>query len=120
MATMRDWRQTFDPDAEFVYRKRRKFAHEPSGFTEPGALVSEQARTALGAHKLKMWWRAGWIQLADQVKVKPLTEDSPEQAIRHLGAGWYDVTVGGNVVRCRTLKKAHEILKGPAVENASG
>ena len=99
MATQRHWKQSFDPNARFIYRKRRKFALDPEGFMRPGELMPKEVQMQVGRHRLKMWWRAGWIELADFVAPRPYNETMAEQM-----AGPDDKSTVG------------ECLSGPAVE----
>lgn len=131
MGTQRHWKQNFDPNARLVYRKRRKFALSPTGFMEPGEVMPPEVQAKVGRHKLKMWWRAGWIELADFEAPKPYKQRLAEQAqanldidhslggpsvddsegMTHLGGGWYDVTLpDGSTERVQGKVKAQELL----------
>tara|TARA_R110002167_G_C12707228_1_gene655172 strand:- start:64044 stop:64466 length:423 start_codon:yes stop_codon:yes gene_type:complete len=140
MSTQRHWKQKFDANARFVYRKRRKFALSPTGMMEPGELMPSEVQVKVGRHRLKMWWRAGWIELADYVPAKPYTVRMAEQAqanldsdhnmggpsvapdappaeategLAHVGGGWYDVTLeDGSTERVHGKTKAQELLRG--------
>lgn len=92
----------------------------------PGDPVTDEIVAALGRHRLKMWWEAGYIELAEYEAPKPhalqLEEqhaignclDGPElpaEAIVHTGGGWYDVTFpDGSTERVHGKKRAEKLL----------
>lgn len=55
---LRDWRQTFDPGAEFVWRRRYRYG---DALVEPGDAVD---KAALGPKRLRTFWHAGAIEIA--------------------------------------------------------
>ena len=128
MSKIRHWQQRFDMSAKLVFLTRRKFAMSETGFMEPGQEISDEMKASLGRHRLKMWWRAGWIGLADFVDKRTLQRRSlnadpvPAQpdpvsaqetagSVKHLGGGWYDVTLpNGSVDRVHGKVSAQLLL----------
>jgi len=124
---LRHWKQRFDPKARFIYTKRRKFSLSPTGYMVPGEVMPEWVQAKLGVYRLRMWWRSGWIALADWEAPRPTarevaeepaqvrTEDEvvtePRGSMRHLGGGVYEVTLpGGETQKVRGKKAAQELL----------
>ena len=70
MARLRHWRQRFNPNAAFVWRRSRRFG---GGNTVPGEVVPP-----MKAHKLRNFWEAGVIELRDGVGSVPVVEDGGE------------------------------------------
>ena len=124
MGKIRHWKQRFDMSAKLMFLTRRKFAMSPTGFMERGQEVTEEMKQALGRHRLKMWWRAGWIGLADfsPTASRPQADPVPAQpdpvsveetagSVKHLGGGWYDVTLpNGSVDRVHGKVSAQLLL----------
>lgn len=128
MSKMRHWKQRFDPTAKMVFRKRRKFALGKDGYMSPGDPVTDEIVAALGRQRLKMWWEAGYIELAEYEAPKPHAVQQAEQhaigncldgpdcspePLAHIGGGWYDVTLpDGSTERVHGKKKAEQLLAG--------
>lgn len=138
MSRIRHWKQRFDPSADFVFTKRRHLGLDPENpWVNPGDPVPKEQ---LGVHRLKTWWRARYIALADWVspnernrvggvapKVETVgRENGPEvfvpldpkarliilpAGITSRGRGWYAVELGeGKVKKVRHLDKAKAAL----------
>lgn len=130
MAQCRHWKQRFDAGAKMVFRKSRKLGLCGAERCEPGDLVTDEMKAALGRHRLKMWWEAGMIELlaeepelsqGDEASEKgpAASEDSnesPEESLepgsmKHTGGGWYDVVLpDGSQQRVRGKKNAKALL----------
>lgn len=99
---LRHWKQRFDPNAAFVFRKTTVWDGRTT--FQAGDLVPEGL---LPAHRLRRFWEAGRIELAEFDE--PLrvdtgfnhAEDNPERAallrevsVVSLGGNWYLVSYG--------------------------
>lgn len=61
----RHWKQKFDPDAKFIFLRRLKLGLDPKNpVVQPGDPVPT-GDVRLGKHRLKKWWAAEIIGLAD-------------------------------------------------------
>ena len=56
----RHWKQLWDPNAKFVWRKRLLFNGK---HTEVGKAVTKKQRQTLGVNRLRRWWDAGVIEI---------------------------------------------------------
>lgn len=109
MNQVRHWKQTFDPRADFVFRKRMVLNCCGVDTTAPGDPVTDELRQAFGNHRLKVWWRGGFIELA------PEREDAPDEEIQvtATGKGWFTVTYpDGTTKRVRGREKAEALANG--------
>lgn len=67
MGRIRHWKQRYDPDAKFVFLKRLKLGLDPKKpVVAPGDPVPV-GDIRLGRARIKRWWHAGIIGLADWV-----------------------------------------------------
>ena len=82
--TLRHWKQQYDPNADFIFRRGLQYG--PETF-EPGDDIPQALKDNKG--KLRRFWEAGWIELAlfdepnvatGQVEGKPLTEKQKKVA----------------------------------------
>ncbi len=65
MKRVRHWKQRFDPDAKFVFLRRLKLGLDPKRpIVVPGDPVPT-GDVRLGRARIKRWWHAGIIGLAD-------------------------------------------------------
>lgn len=79
MATMRHWKQRFTPDAKFVFLKRLKLGLDAK---KPWVMPGDPVPTGdvrLGRGRLKKWWDAGIIGLADWVDPDVVKRDKRKQ-----------------------------------------
>lgn len=117
MSNIRHWKQTFDPDADFVYTKRKLMGLDPENpYVNPGDLVD---KSAFNIHRLKMWWKCGFIALADWKSPDEVLRDAQTATaaitgrISPTGRGWFAVTLSdGSVKKIRGEDKAKEFLAG--------
>ncbi len=112
MAKMRHWKQRFDPGAQLIFRKRMKLGMCGVDVVSFGDPVTEDMKQQLGRHRLKMWWEAQMIQIADE----GTCFDGPSNDFANpepLGSGWFAVTMpDGQVKKIRGKEKALELLNG--------
>ena len=60
MGKLRSWKQRYDPKAAFICRRRLRWG----GLVyEPGNLIPDELAANKG--KLRRFWEAGWIELAE-------------------------------------------------------
>jgi len=94
----RHWREKFDPNADFIFRRRLKLGVEGMPeFVEPGDAVP---RGTFHAGRLAMWWRAGFIGIApvqsnlgSKGAAKPGAPKQTKAVIGALRGGWFQVTI---------------------------
>lgn len=124
MAKMRHWKQHWDPEAPLVFSKRMKLGVCGKEYVEPGDPVTPEIMEALGPKakfRLKMWWQAGRVELADWTspedakrertqtdpRLLAVTKPAPEPT----GRGWYAVrTPEGELRKVRGQKAAQQML----------
>lgn len=137
----RHWKERFDPHADFVFAKRFNLGLDRKNpWVEDGDPVpkdrrmkalnvrvdrrKEQVGRYLNVHRLRMWWDAGWIRLAefDAPDVQSGSGPAPEKIIENsapkgvadvepLGAGWYKITLpDGKSCKVRGKAKAEAKL----------
>jgi len=113
---LRQFRDTFNPDNEFVFMKRLRFNLPDYEFAQPGDPVTPKLVELIGRAKLKVWFDGGYIAsrecaigvgipLRDEptkngtikpapapkpVEEKPKKDKKPVEMI-HTGGGWYQV-----------------------------
>ena len=83
MGKVRDWKDRFDPEADYVFLKNLRLF---SGRVRPGDPVPK----TLGRHRLKIWYRGGFICRADS-RNAPARMGEPKPVVEKRG-GWYRVT----------------------------
>ncbi len=101
MSRIRHWKQHWDPTADLVFAKRFKLGLDPKKpFVDENDPVD---KTQFSLHRLKIWWRAGFLKLAEK----------PAQIIGTMyptGRGWYAVTLpNGDVKKVRGKEKAEQL-----------
>ncbi len=118
MATLRHWKQRFDPDADLVFRKRMVIRGWGVDVAEPGDRVPQEMKDHFGVHRLRIWWEGGFLQIEDTAELEApsagagedLTRDPTSgvtqppktlQSVVHVGGGYYDVTQDGVTTRIR-------------------
>lgn len=74
VSAVRHWRQTFDPNAKFVVRRRMLFRGKT---LERG---DELPSEGMSPHTLRLWWKAFIIELADWQPPKAERPAEPEVA----------------------------------------
>lgn len=112
----RHYKQRWDPNAEFVWRRRcllRSELEEP--YTAPGDRVD---KNQLASGKLRMLWNAGYIELADWTPPEDRRHATPKRARAVLhddGGGWYTLEVAGQRaerIRGRKAMEAFVVERG--------
>ena len=111
----RHWKQVYDFDAELVFTKRmvlRKYGIE---IAQPGDVVPQALKDSLGRHKLRIWWEGGFIAIqekkVEKVEAPEPTPSAPEDTVKHIGGGHYEVTRGGVTVRVKGKENIPEDLR---------
>lgn len=75
---MRHWKQQWDPNAALVFLKRLRMGDDPENpYVLPGDPVTKAIRAKLGTNRLRRWWEARVVGLADWLP------NSGRQARRH-------------------------------------
>ena len=90
---LRHWKQQYHPNAAFICRRRMAWGgrnYEPGGRI-PAELAANKA-------KLRRFWEAGWIELAefqapDVATGQPAEPELPEEATLEKRGSWYVVTL---------------------------
>lgn len=78
-ARIRHWKQHWSPDADLVFAKRLRMGDDPEKpFALPGEPVTEAHRAKLGLARLRRWFEAGVLEIANFVAPEP----QREQALR--------------------------------------
>lgn len=118
MARIRHWKQRWDPTAEFVFAKRLRMGGGSGGaFVVPGDPVTPEMRERMGVARLRRWWEAGVIQLAE---FDPTVRGGkPKAGIESNGRGWYTVTFADGETK-RVRGKANAELELRLRVNAAG
>ncbi len=115
---MRHWNQHYDFEADLIFTKRMVVRGYGIDIAQPGDPVPQLMKTHFGKHRLKIWWKGGYIALAEtetvckdaeQIKTLTMTTGSldtskapvAEDGVVHVGGGYYDVTRGGVTTRIR-------------------
>lgn len=115
MPRLRHWKQRWDPDADLVFTKRLRLGLDPEKpFVTAGDPVPKDR---FSIHRLKVWWRAGYVQLADWLapderrRLQRQGKKLPT-ALRPTGRGWYELTMpDGSIRKVRGFEAAKaEIL----------
>lgn len=84
---MRNWKERWDPDAEFVFNKRLKLGLDAENpWVMPGDPVD---KLALGIRRLHRWWDAGMISLSKT----PV--EAPKAKVLRVTAKCFEVRVPG-------------------------
>ncbi len=85
---VRHWKDHFSLDQDLIFIKRLRLGLANKPFAEPGDDITPEIRATLGAHRLKMWWVAGFVGLKRsavmtppiaQEQAPPAPEQEPEQ-----------------------------------------
>ena len=112
----RHWKQHWDPSADFVFLRRlRMDGGSVPNFVLPGDPVTDEMRERMGLARLRRWWDARAIGLAEFDPTtrsrKPESTETPAAGIAHTGRGWYTVTFAdGETKRVRGESQAREEL----------
>ena len=124
MSTLRTrhWKQHWDPSAEFVFAKRLRMGDDPKKpFVLPGDPVTEAMREKLGMARIRRWWDAKIVQLADfdattrsrKIESAEKVVEAYDPALTQLSeeklptgvtknGGWFSVQFPeGKIVKCR-------------------
>tara|TARA_R110000796_G_scaffold41179_2_gene101983 strand:+ start:28452 stop:28799 length:348 start_codon:yes stop_codon:yes gene_type:complete len=62
---LRHWKQRFEADADLIFSKRMKLGCCGVDVVNPGDIVTEDMKAALGRNRLRLWWEAKRIELAN-------------------------------------------------------
>tara|TARA_R110002167_G_scaffold93122_2_gene249822 strand:+ start:19888 stop:20235 length:348 start_codon:yes stop_codon:yes gene_type:complete len=78
---LRHWKQRFEADADLIFSKRMKLGCCGVDVVNPGDIVTEDMKAALGRNRLRLWWEAKRIELAnfDGDRGRVVTRDDLEQ-----------------------------------------
>ena len=94
---MRNWKERWDPEAEFVYNKRLKMGLDPENpWVMPGDPVD---KLALGIRRLHRWWDAGTIRLDVE------RAEAPKPMILRITSKCFEVRVPGRSEERRVGKE---------------
>lgn len=111
MAHTRHWKQRWDPHADFVFAKRLRMGDNPrKPFVLPGEPVTKKMREKMGLHRLRRWWEAGVIAIADWEPPRRNRRSATEPHVRKLGGPWFEVTLPGQDAERVRGKEAAELL----------
>ena len=117
---LRHWKQRFDKNADFVWRRQIKYAGE---LTQPGELIPDELQDA--PTKLRRFWESGTIELAEfedpnvatgQVEVSHENEeveiDPPIEGVTVVKAkgSWFVVNTGEDEVKVNGQKALDALL----------
>lgn len=100
---IRSWKERWDPKAEFVFAKRLKLGLADQAVVLPGDPVD---KTQFSLQRLRRWWTAGAIRLADQTS-KP--KDTP-CVVRLTADVWETRVPGQEPMRFNSLGAAQAAL----------
>jgi hypothetical protein len=81
MTKVRNWKERFDLEAEFVFTKSLRYG---DGYVYPGDRVPKEE---IKAHRLRVWWNGGFISRADSATAPKREEIRVEQR-----GAWYRLT----------------------------
>lgn len=104
---MRHWKQHWDPDADLVFLRSMKIGEG----VKPGDPVTPAMRQQLGLPRLRRFWRAQVVGLAD---FDPTSRSRKiEATITCKGHGWYNVLLpnGEFHENVRTRKAAEDLCQ---------
>jgi len=101
---MRNWKERWDPDAEYVFLKRLKLGLDPKNpWVLPGDPVPKDE---LGLRRLHRWWDAQIIGL-DKERV-----DAPKPRIVRITQNCFEVRVPGKkIIRVNDKQEAEGVLR---------
>lgn len=101
---MRNWKERWNPDAEFVFNKTMNLGLDPENpRVVPGDPVDKEA---LSLRRLQHWWNAGFIRLDKEA------DNSPRPRIVRITTGCYEVRVPGKqIIRVNTKQEADATLR---------
>lgn len=126
MSKLRHWKQHWDPEAPLCFRKRMKLGVCGKEYVEPGDPVTPEIVAALGPAakaRLRRWWEAGRVEIADWAPPEELRKRQPEERLAEpvpTGRGWYAVTApDGAVHKVRGIESARarrDELWGPEAQ----
>lgn len=101
---MRNWKERWDPNAEFVFNKTMNLGLDPANpKVVPGDPVDKEA---LGLGRLKHWWNAGMIRLDIEA------DNAPRARIVRITTSCFEVRVPGKqIIRVNTKEEADATLR---------
>lgn len=101
---MRNWKERWDANAEFVFNKTLNLGLDPnSPKVVPGDPVDKEA---LGLARLKHWWNAGFIRLDKE------RDNAPKARIVRITSKCFEVRVPGKqIIRVNTKEEADATLR---------
>ncbi len=100
MSKLRHWKQRWSPTADLIFLKKLKLG---DGFVLPGDPVTPEIREKLGLHRLRRWWDAGVLALAEAQAPNHVEKTYP--FVEKGKAGWYTVTLAEGESPCRIRGK---------------
>ena len=107
---LRHWKQQYHPNAAFICRRRMAWGGRTY---EPGGRIPKEL--AANKAKLRRFWEAGWIELAEfeapNVATGQVERDLPPGATLERRGSWYVVTLAdGTERKARGLGTYDELL----------
>jgi hypothetical protein len=101
---MRNWKERWDANAEFVFNKTMNLGLDPANpRVVPGDPVDKEA---LGLGRLKHWWNAGFIRLDIEA------DNAPKARIVRITTNCFEVRVPGKqIIRVNTKEEADSTLR---------
>jgi len=111
---VRHWKETFDETERFVFIKRLRLGLPNHPWVFPGDPLTDDIRSHLGSHRLKVWWEARVIASVDYAITLGLyKQPEPEREITPTGRGWFQVRLAdGTVQKVRGREAAEKLLNG--------
>ena len=133
---LRHWKQQFDPNAQFIWRRATTFNGVECA---AGDILTEDVILGMGVNKLRRLWQASRIEL-HQFEAPPTSHPLPSGAaaappsgdprplvappgtapseggtgrdisIKHVGGPWFIVTIDGTNHKVRGRAKAAELV----------
>ena len=107
---LRHWKQRYDPNAAFVFRRRVVW----NGAThEPGDPIPEEL--AANRTKLRRFWESGWIELAEfeapDVATGQVSLELPDGITMTQRGPWFTITLAdGSVHKAQGAEARDELL----------
>ena len=122
--TLRHWRQRFDPNAEFVFRRPSTYGGVQY---QPGDVIPDKLKAA--KMRLQFMWRANRIELAEFETAPngtPPDDTPPDDLLLPEGvtvernSSWYDVTLADGTEQKVRGRDALEALLAQLWEGSDG
>ena len=110
---LRHWKQRFDPNVDFIWRRRTTFGDETY---EPGDPIPKMLHEMKA--KLRRFWESHWIELAEfeekdvaTGQVDLLRDVPPGVTVVKAGGNWFAVTTSdGETTKVNGWRRLQELL----------